>query len=194
MNKTIVIIIIVVLLLAILGIVGYIIYRRRKSSPSSPTSTSDGTLITGGKPSSAFDTNINLNESPPQYAPTNISKGGPQTNVPCPPCPDCKCPDCPACNCPVNDQKLKSSTEEITYLKWMVKFLGSIARRENAINRVIMKECPTTFSMVPMIQSSDQEFRLIKKDIGKDHDMLNYFNGNFTKLSGIPSTSYEEIL
>ena len=182
MNKTVVIIIIVVVLLIILGIVGYIIYRRRQST----------SLISGGKPSSAFDTNINLNEAPPQYVPSGKNAGS--ANPPCPPCPDCKCPDCPACNCPVNDQKLKSATEEITYLKWMVKFLGSIARRENAINRAIMKECPTTFSMVPMIQSSDQEYRFIKKDIGKDHDMLNYFNGNFTKLSGIPSTSYEEIL
>lgn len=185
MNK-IVIVIIVILVLLILGIIGYIIYRRRSSSsPEQP-------LITGGKGSSAFDTNINLNEPPPQY----VSSGNMEkiTVPPCPPCPDCKCPDCPACNCPVNDQKLKSATEELNYLKWMVKFLGSIARRENAINRAIMKECPTTFSMIPMIQSTDQEFRFIKKDIGKDQDMLNYFNANFTKLSGIPSTSYEEIL
>lgn len=191
MNKIVIVIIVIVVLLIILGIVGYIIYRRRNSSTSTASSI-DQPLITGGKPSSAFDTNINMNEAPPQY--TASGNSGKVNSPPCPPCPDCKCPDCPACNCPVNDQKLKSATEEIHYLKWMVKFLGSIARRENAINRAIMKECPTTFSMVPMIQSNDQEFRLIKRDIGKDHDMLNYFNGNFTKLSGIPSTSYEEIL
>lgn len=112
----------------------------------------------------------------------------------CQECPDCNCPECPDCNCPVNDQKLKSSETEINYLKMMVKFLGSIARRENAINRAVMRECPTTFSMIPMIQSVDQEFQYIKNDIGVDYGMLGYFNEHFTRLSGIPSTSYEQIL
>jgi hypothetical protein len=111
-----------------------------------------------------------------------------------PECPDCNCPECPDCNCPVNDQKLKSAAAEIGYLKMMVKFLGSISRRENAINRAVMRECPTTFSMVPMIQSADQEFQYIKNDIGLDYSMLGYFKEHFTRLSGIPSTSYEQIL
>ena len=42
--------------------------------------------------------------------------------------------------------------------------------------------------------SSDQEFQYVRGDIGKNSEMLNYFNTNFTKLTGIPSTSYEEPL
>ena len=185
-----IIVIIIVIALILLSCVGYFIYKRYVSTSTKPSNTSQP-LISGGPDSTAFSQNINMKEQPPQ-APN--SQQTIQSSPTCPECPDCNCPECPACNCPVNDEKLRSASQEVIYLQWMVKFLGAIARRENAINRAVMKECPTTFSMIPMIQQNDQEFRLIKKDIGKDHDMLNFFNTNFTKLSGIPSTSYEEIL
>lgn len=178
-SYVIVIIIIVVIILIALSVTAYLYYGVAPTVGSRP-----------GIISSLFDP-VDLSEPPPQAPDPTASS---QANIRCPECPDCNCPECPDCNCPVNDQKLKSSERENQYLKIMVKFLGAIARRENAINRAVMKECPTTFSMVPMIQSVDQEFEFIRKDIGVNHDMLQYFNTNFTKLTGIPSTSYQEVL
>ena len=174
-----IIIIVIIILLALSALAYYYFY-----GATSPIGTTSGII------SSLFSP-VDLSEPPPQAPdPTGSS----QANIRCPQCPDCNCPECPDCNCPVNDQKLKSSETENQYLKVMVQFLGAVARRENAINRAVMKECPTTFSMVPMIQSVDQEFQFIKNDIGVNHDMLQYFNTNFTKLTGIPSASYQEIL
>lgn len=112
----------------------------------------------------------------------------------CPECPDCKCPECPECNCPVTDNQLRAAEAESKYLKWMVRFLGSIARRENAINRVMAKECPGVFAMVPTVQEVDQETQFIQKHIRKDDDMYRYFQTNFSKYSGIPATMYKEEL
>lgn len=112
----------------------------------------------------------------------------------CPECPDCKCPECPDCNCPVTDAELKSSKAELEYLKWMVRFLGALLRRENAVNRVMSQHCPGTFAMVPTVQQVDQETQFVQNYIRKDAGMLNYFQQHFTKYSGIKSKMYKEIL
>ena len=180
-SSTVIIIIVLIILIA-LAVLAYFFFI-----PGSSSAVGGGG---GGGGFNLFDP-VDLSEAPPKAPePTESS----QANIRCPECPDCNCPECPDCNCPVTDEKLKSAETENKYLKVMVQFLGSIARRENAINRAVMKECPTTFSMIPMIQEVDQEFSFIKKDIGVNHDMLQYFNTHFTKLSGIPSTSYQTIL
>jgi hypothetical protein len=120
----------------------------------------------------------------------------------CPNCPACKCQDCPPlscppcpdCVCPVSDEKIKSATEEIKYLKWMVRFLGALLRRENAVNRVMGEHCSGTFAMVPMVQKADHETQFVQAHIQKDNDMLNYFQEHFTEYSGIESKPYKEIL
>ena len=88
-------------------------------------------------------------------------------------------------------QKLESAQTEIKYLQLMIKFLGSIARKESAINNILINECPGVYGTVPL--SMDAEFNVIKRDIGNDPNTLNYFNNYFTKLSGIPSRQYKVI-
>ena len=111
-----------------------------------------------------------------------------------PECPPCECPAAPDCICPVTDNQLKAAQAESRYLKWMVRFLGAIARRENAINRVMAKQCPGVYAMVPMVQEVDLETQYIQRHVRKDDDMYGYFKTNFAKYSGIPAKNYFEIL
>ena len=76
----------------------------------------------------------------------------------------------------------------------MVRYLGAITRRENAINRAVMAECPGVYGMVPFVQAVDAEFEFLKRHVRKDHQTWKYFQNYFTKLTGIPSTSMKEIL
>ena len=112
----------------------------------------------------------------------------------CQPCPDVTCPECPDLQCSVTDNQLLAAQAEAKYLKWMVRFIGAIARRENAVNRVMAQQCPGVFGMVPMVQEVDQETQYIQKHIRKDKDMYQYFRSNFSRYSGIPSEMHKEIL
>jgi hypothetical protein len=76
----------------------------------------------------------------------------------------------------------------------MVRFLGALLRRENAINRVIGEHCPGAFPMVPLVQQVDQETRYVQDHIRKDSGMLDYFQNNFMKYSGVKTKMYKEIL
>lgn len=101
---------------------------------------------------------------------------------------------CPDCICTSNDAELKSLTTEVRYLKWMTRLLGSLLRRENAMNRVMSEHCKGTFAMVPLVQKSDQETQYVQNFIQKDPEMLNYFQTHFTQYSGIESKPYQEII
>lgn len=111
-----------------------------------------------------------------------------------PECPPCECPAAPDCVCPVTDNQLRSAQDEVRSLKWMVRFLGAIARRENAVNRVMAKQCPGVMAMVPTVQEVDLETQYIQRHIRKDDEMYGYFKSNFAKYSGIPSTHYLQVL
>ena len=112
----------------------------------------------------------------------------------CPECPDCNCPECPDCECPTFEAEVKALRSENEYLKWMVRYTGVIARRENAVNRAISVRCPGSFGMVPFVQQADEEARLMKSHISKDKQMYGYFQNYFSRYTGIDSKRYQEIL
>ncbi len=101
----------------------------------------------------------------------------------CPPC-NCSC-DCPVCT----ETDVKPFKLEIKYLEDMVKMLGSIARRENAINSQYRELYPGFSIMSPHVQKITHEYNYLKDEIRKDEDEWAYFKNYFSKLSGVPSTS-----
>lgn len=100
----------------------------------------------------------------------------------CPPC-DVKCPDVPV------DNKSGPLELEIRYLKAMLKFVGSIAKRENAINAQYRELYPGFSVMSPAVQRLSTEYNFLKNQIREDESEYSYFKNYFTKLTGIPSTS-----
>ena len=101
----------------------------------------------------------------------------------CPPC-NCSC-DCPTCT----ETDVKPFQLEIKYLEDMVKMLGSIARRENAINSQYRELYPGFSVQSPHVQKLTHEYNYLKDEIRKDEDEWSYFKNYFSRLSGIPSTS-----
>lgn len=112
----------------------------------------------------------------------------------CPQCPDCKCPDCPKCDCGMLDTEFTAAKGEISYLKWMVRFLGALVRRENAINRALMEQCPGLYGVVPFVQQVDSEVDFVKNHVKKDRGAWEYFQQYFTRYSGIPSSNFEQVM
>ena len=100
----------------------------------------------------------------------------------CPPC-DVKCPDIPKA------EDCKPLELEIGYLKKMVKFIGSMAKRENAINAQYREIYPGFSVMSPAVRRLSYEYNYMKNEIRDDENEWTYFKNYFTKLSGIPSTS-----
>lgn len=99
----------------------------------------------------------------------------------CPPC-NCKC-ECPECE----KIDVKPYEMEIQYLKDMVRLVGSIAKRENAINAQYKELYPGFSVMSPHVIKLTTEYQLIKDGLRNDEDEWNYFKNYFSKLSGIPS-------
>lgn len=99
----------------------------------------------------------------------------------CPPC-NCTC-ECPECK----ELDTKPYEAEIKYLKDMVRLIGSIARRENAINSQYRDLYPGFSVMSPHVRKLTTEYNLMKEELRKDDDEWQYFKNYFTKLSGIPS-------
>ncbi len=103
----------------------------------------------------------------------------------CPPCNvDVKCPPCDNGSGQIGPLEL-----EINYLKDMVKFTGSIAKRENAINAQYKELYPGFDVLSPHVRKLSHEYNYIKEEIRKDKDKWQYFKNYFTKLSNIPSTA-----
>lgn len=103
----------------------------------------------------------------------------------CPPCEvDVQCPPC-------NDHSadIKPLELEIKYLKDMVKFVGSIAKRENSINAQYRELYPGISVLSPHVRKLSHEYNYIKDEIRKDKDEWQYFKNYFTKLTNIPSTT-----
>ena len=100
----------------------------------------------------------------------------------CPPC-NVKCPDAPAA------QDCRALEMEITYLKDMVKFVGSMAKRENAINAQYRELYPGFSVMSPHVRKLSHEHNFLKNQLREDESQWTYFKNYFTKLSGIPSTA-----
>ena len=100
----------------------------------------------------------------------------------CPPC-NVKCPDPPA------GQDCGPLEMEISYLKSMVRFVGSMAKRENAINAQYRELYPGFSVMSPHVRKLSHEYNFLKNQIREDDNQWTYFKNYFTKLSGIPSTS-----
>lgn len=100
----------------------------------------------------------------------------------CPPC-DVKCPDVPpAADC-------KPLELEVKYLKDMIRFVGSMAKRENAINAQYRELYPGFSVMTPEVRKMSYEYNFLKNQIRDDDSEWTYFKNYFTKLSGIPSAS-----
>jgi len=76
----------------------------------------------------------------------------------------------------------------------MVRFLGALMRRENALNRVLSEHCPGSYAMVPLVQKADEETEYVQRFIQKEPEMLRYFQNQFTRYSGIPSKPYQETI
>ena len=101
----------------------------------------------------------------------------------CPPCTnECNCPTC-------EETDIRPYEQEIKYLKNMVKMIGSIARRENAINTQYRELYPGFSVMSPHVRKLSHEYNYIKNEIRKDDDEWQYFKNYFSRLSGIPSSS-----
>jgi hypothetical protein len=100
----------------------------------------------------------------------------------CPPC-EVKCPDAPA------PTDCKPFELEIKYLKDMVKFVGAMAKRENAINAQYRELYPGFSVMSPEVRRLSYEYNFLKNEMREDENKWTYFKNYFTKLSGIPSTS-----
>ena len=100
----------------------------------------------------------------------------------CPPC-NVTCPDAPA------GEDCKPLEMEIRYLKRMVKFVGSMAKRENAINAQYRELYPGFSVMSPHVQKLSHEYNFLKNQLREDESQWTYFKNYFTKLSGIPSAS-----
>ncbi len=100
----------------------------------------------------------------------------------CPPC-NVQCPPAPI---PISSKPLEM---EIAYLKNMVKFVGSMAKRENAINAQYRELYPGFSVMSPDVRRLSYEYSFLKNQLREDENEWTYFKNYFTKLSGIPSTS-----
>ncbi len=100
----------------------------------------------------------------------------------CPPC-DVKCAECPL------PTDCKPYELEIKYLKDMVKFVGSMAQRENAINSQYRELYPGFSVMSPDVRRLSYEYNYLKNQLREDENEWTYFKNYFTKLSGIASTS-----
>jgi hypothetical protein len=101
----------------------------------------------------------------------------------CPPC-NVTCPDTPS------ESALTKPLElEITYLKNMLKFVGTISKRENAINSQYREVYPGFSVTCPSVQRLSAEYNYLKNQLREDEGEYNYFKNYFTKLTGIPSTS-----
>lgn len=100
----------------------------------------------------------------------------------CPPC-NVTCPEPPA------GQDCSPLELEIRYLKNMVRFVGSMAKRENAINAQYRELYPGFSVMSPHVRKLSTEYNFLKNQIREDENQWTYFKNYFTKLSGIPSTS-----
>lgn len=100
--------------------------------------------------------------------------------------------ECPPCNVncaepPVCDNR--PSELEIRYLKNMLKFVGAISRRENAINAQYRELYPGFSVMSPDVQRLSTEYNFLKNQIREDENEWTYFKNYFTKLTNIPSNS-----
>lgn len=103
----------------------------------------------------------------------------------CPPCEvDVKCPPCDD-----GSGRIEPLELEIKYLKDMVKFSGSIAKRENAINAQYRELYPGFNVLSPHVRKLSHEYNYIKNEIRKDKDEWQYFKNYFSKLTNIPSTT-----
>lgn len=108
----------------------------------------------------------------------------------CPPCQvDVKCPPCDD-----NKAEIKPLETEIKYLKDMLRFVGTIAKRENAINTQYKELYPGFNVQSPQVRKIGNEYTFIKEDIRKDKDEWQYFKNYFTQLTNIPSTSNTALL
>lgn len=100
----------------------------------------------------------------------------------CPPC-ELKCPETPIC------QDTKPMELEIQYLKDMLKFVGTICQRENAINEQFRELYPGFSIMSPEVKRLTMQYQFLKNQIREDETQYTYFKNYFTKLTGIPSSS-----
>jgi hypothetical protein len=100
----------------------------------------------------------------------------------CPPC-ELKCPDPQKC------PDTKPLELEIDYLKNMLKFVGSICRRENAVNSQFRAVYPGFSIMTPEVKKVSLEYNILKNQMREDEDQWTFFKNYFTRLTGIPSSS-----
>lgn len=101
----------------------------------------------------------------------------------CPPCTnECNCPTC-------EETDVRPYELEIRYLKNMAKMVGSIARRENAINSQYKELYPGFSVMSPHVRKISHEYEYIKEQIREDPEQWQYFKNYFSRITGIPNTN-----
>ena len=128
--------------------------------------------------------------SKPSLPPLSVGSSGSSTTTEiikheigtCPPC-NVECPQPPK---PTDTKPLEL---EIKYLKDMIKFTGSMAKRENAINAQYRELYPGFSVMSPDVRRLSYEYSFLKNQLREDENEWTYFKNYFTKLSGIPSSS-----
>lgn len=126
-------------------------------------------------------TDIDVSETP--IIPTTHTEIIKHEITDCPPCTnECVCPTC-------KETDTRPYELEIKYLKNMVKLVGSIARRENAINTYYKDIYPDFSINSPHVKKLTHEYNFIKDEISKNTDQWQYFKNYFSRISGIPSTS-----
>ena len=126
----------------------------------------------------------NIIPKPPHTTHTTVVK---REIAECPPCEvTCEEKDCPKVD-------TKPFELEIAYLKDMVKLVGTIAQRENAINAQYQELYPGFSVLSPAVRRLSHEYNYIKNDLRKDSSKWQYFKNYFSKLTGIPSTSSDAI-
>jgi hypothetical protein len=126
---------------------------------------------------------IKLPDLPEPPIPTTSTKVVKHEIAECPPCTnECVCPTC-------EETDIRPYELEIKYLKNMAKMVGSIARRENAINSQYRELYPGFSVMSPHVRKISHEYNFIKNQVRQDPEQWQYFKNYFSRITGIPSTS-----
>lgn len=137
-------------------------------------------LDSSGPPPEVNLPDLQISEPPLPSTTTEVIK---HEIAECPPCTnECNCPTC-------EETDVRPYELEIKYLKNMAKMVGSIARRENAINSQYRELYPGFSVMSPHVRKISHEYNFIKNQVRQDPEQWQYFKNYFSRITGIPSTS-----
>jgi hypothetical protein len=110
-------------------------------------------------------------------------------------CPDLNC-DCPPTGMSEEEERrMHGLNMENQFLKDMIRFVASIAKRENGVNMAYAEQYPgVSVHSAPRVQALNIEYNQLKRQFRRNPAKWNYFKTHFTNLTGIPSKTGEQIL